>query len=115
MVPDDLRQKMDDLRTQAEGISKSVLAADAGSLSDRLSVLEAKLDDIQGGEGVKDLSARIRGLEVTMGGQAQLADLVAELSKIVDAIDGQVNQLDDQMAEARQTPGSALGQTIQGF
>lgn len=129
MVPDDIRDKMAALRTQADAItadvknaakqaqdiSKGVLATDAGSLSDRLSILEAKLGDVEGGQAVKDLTTRIRGLEVTMAGQAQLADSVAELSKIVDAIDGQVNQLDDQMAQAQQTPGSALGQTLEGI
>lgn len=129
MVPDDLRKKMADLRAQADSItsdvknaakqaqdiSKTVLATDAGTLSDRLSILEAKLADVEGGQAVKDLTTRIRGLEVTMAGQAQLADSVAELSKIVDAIDGQVNALDDRMAQAQQTPGSALGQTLQGI
>lgn len=129
MVPEDMRARMAELKTQADAItadvktvaqqakdiSQGVLATDAGSLSDRLSVLEAKLADVEGGQAVKDLTARIRGLEVTVAGQAQLADSVTELSKIVDAIDGQVNQLDDQMAQAQQTPGSALGQTLEGI
>lgn len=129
MVPDDMRQKMSALKTQADqmaadvknaakqaqDISKGVLATDAGSLSDRISVLEAKLADVEGGQAVKDLASRIRGLEVTMAGQAQLADSVKELTKIVDAIDGQVNQLDDEMVQAQRTPGSALGQTLEGI
>lgn len=129
MVPDDIRDRLANLRKEAEGItadvknvaqqaqdiSKTVLATDAGSLSDRLSVLEAKLGEVDGGQAVKDLTARIRGLEVTVAGQAQLTDSVAELTKIVDAIDGQVNQLDDRMAEARQAPGSALGETLEGI
>jgi peptidoglycan hydrolase CwlO-like protein len=95
MVPDDIRDRLANLRKEADAItqdvkntakqvqdiSKGVLATDAGSLSDRLSVLEAKLADVEGGQAVKDLTARIRGLEVTMAGQAQLADSVAELSK----------------------------------
>lgn len=129
MVPDDIRDRLANLRKEAEtitadvknvaqqaqDISKTVLAADAGSLSDRLSVLEAKLAEVDGGQAVKDLAARIRGLEVTVAGQAQLSDSVAELTKIVDAIDGQVNQLDDRVAEARQAPGSALGETLEGI
>lgn len=129
MVPADMRARMTELKTQADAIasdvktvakqaqdiSKTVLATDAGSLSDRLSVLEAKLGEVDGGQAIRDLTARIRGLEVTVAGQAQLADSVSELTKIVDAIDGQVNQLDDRMAEARQTPGNALGETLEGI
>lgn len=125
MVPDDMRRTLSELRLQADTIAtdvktvaqvaKDVTAADAGSLSDRLSILEAKLADVEGGQAVKDLTARIRGLEVTVAGQQQLNDSVAELTKIVDAIDGQVNDLDDKMAQAQQTPGSALGQTLDGI
>lgn len=129
MVPDDIRDRLANLRKEAEtigadvknvaqqaqDISRTVLAADAGSLSDRLSILEAKLGDVEGGQAIKDLAARIRGLEVTVAGQTQLGDSVAELTKIVDAIDGQVNELDDRMAGAQKTPGSALGETLEGI
>lgn len=129
LVPEQMRLKMAELKAeagvigedvkkvaaQAEGISKAVLAADAGSLSDRLSVLEAKLNDVEGGQAVKDLTARIRGLEVTVAGQEQLGASVAELTKIVDAIDGQVNMLDDKMSEVQtQRPNSPLGETLEG-
>jgi hypothetical protein len=128
MVPEDMRRKMAELKAeaavigddmkkvaqQAEGLSKAVLASDAGSLSDRLSVIEAKLADVEGGQAVKDLAARIRGLEVTVSGQEQLGASVAELTKIVDAIDGQVNMLDDKMAQAQETPNNPLGQTLEG-
>lgn len=128
LVPEQMRLKMAELKAeagvigedvkkvaaQAEGISKAVLAADAGSLSDRLSVLEAKLNDVEGGQAVKDMAARIRGLEVTIAGQEQLGASVAELTKIVDAIDGQVNMLDDKMAEVQTRGDSPLGETLEG-
>ena len=128
MVPDDMRKKMAELKAeatvisedvkkvavQAQDLSKAVLATDAGSLSDRLSVIEAKLGDVEGGQAVQDLTARIRNLEVTIAGQEQLSASVAELTKIVDAIDGQVNMLDDKMAEVQQNPQSPLGQTLEG-
>ena len=128
LVPEQMRLKMAELKAeagvigedvkkvaaQAEGISKAVLAADAGSLSDRLSVLEAKLNDVEGGQAVKDMAARIRGLEVTVAGQEQLGASVAELTKIVDAIDGQVNMLDDKMAEVQIRADSPLGETLEG-
>lgn len=128
MVPEDMRRKMAELKAeatvisedvkkvavQAQDLSKAVLATDAGSLSDRLSVIEAKLGDVEGGQAVQDLTARIRNLEVTISGQEQLSASVAELTKIVDAIDGQVNMLDDKMAEVQQNPQSPLGQTLEG-
>jgi hypothetical protein len=128
MVPAEMQQKMTELQTQAdtirkdvqnvaaqaETISKTVLAADAGSLSDRLSVLETKLADVEGGQALKDLTARVRGLEASIAGQQQLADSVQELTRIVDSLDGQVNELDNELATAQKTPDSKLGQTLEG-
>ena len=128
LVPEEMRRRMAELKAeagvitedvkkaaaQAQDLSKAVLATNAGSLSDRLSVIEAKLGDVEGGQAVKDLTSRIRNLEVTVAGQDQLSASVAELTKIVDAIDGQVNMLDDKMAEVQQNPQSPLGQTLEG-
>ncbi len=128
MVPEKMREQMSALKsqadalqndiktvaTQAQDLSKTVLATDAGSMSDRLSVLEAKFADMQGGEALKDLTARIRGLEVTLAGQDQLGASVDELRKIVDSLDGQVNYLDDQLSQVQANGSSALGKTLDG-
>lgn len=128
LVPEQMRERMASLKAEADKIAgdvkavaataadiqKGVLAADAGSLADRLSVLEAKLTNVEGGQAIKDMTTRIRNLEVTLAGQEQLGASVAELTKIVDSIDGQVNLLDDKLAIAQETPGSALGETLQG-
>lgn len=111
----DVKNDVENLTAQAQDISKTVLAADAGSISDRLSVLEAKLGDVEGGQALQDLTARIRNLEVTLSGQEQMGAAMAELTKIVDSLDGQVNTLDDKLAMVQQTPGSALGQTLEGI
>ncbi len=128
MVPDDIRVKMENLKKEADGISndvkkvaaeakqlsKTVLATDAGSLSDRLSVIEAKLADTEGGQAMKDMTARIRNLEVSIAGQEQLGASITELTQIVDSLDGQVNSLSTRMAQAQNTPNSPLGQTLEG-
>jgi len=128
MVPDEMRRKMAELKTEADTIKKDVAAvakdakdlskaltsADAGSLSDRMSVLEAKFGDMEGGQALKDLTARIRNLEVSMAGQEQIQASVGELRQIVDSLDGQVNTLGEKMAEVKQVPGSALGETLEG-
>ncbi len=115
MLPENLQKRMVDLKAQADDISQRVMAADAGSLSDRLSVLEAKLNDIEGGQAIKDMSARVRGLEATFAGQTQLLASINELRTIVDSLDGQVNTLDQKMAEAQKNEASPLGQTIEGI
>ncbi len=129
MVPDDIRTKLDALKAQADNISgevqtvakqaqdisKTVLGSDAGSLSDRLSVLEAKLGEVQGGEAMQDLVTRIRGLEASVGGQTQIQDSVNELSRIVDSLDGQVNGLTNELSDVRKAQGSPLGQTLEGI
>lgn len=128
MIPEDMQKTMADLRTQAQSIktdvesaakqagdlSKVALAPNGTSFSDRLSVLEAKLADMEGGQALQDLAARIRGLEVSVAGQSQLSDSMAELTKIVDSLDGQVNELDGRLEQAQATPGSALGETLDG-
>ncbi len=114
LMPDAMQKRMADLKMQADDISKRVIAADAGSLSDRLSVLEAKLDGMEGGQAIKDLVVRVRGLEATFAGQTQLTASINELRTIVDSLDGQVNTLDGQLAALQKTQGSALGQTIEG-
>lgn len=128
MIPDEVQKTMSDLREQADTIQKTVteiaiqaedvrdgvLATDAGSLSDRLSVLEAKFREIDGGQALADLTARVRGLEGSFAGQEQLSASVDELRKIVDSLDGQVNTLDTKLAETKTQEGNPLGETLNG-
>jgi hypothetical protein len=69
---------------------------------------------MEGGQAMKDLAARIRGLEASVVGQTQLGASITELRTIVDSLDGQVNGLDQKMAGLQTQEGSALGQTIDG-
>lgn len=128
MVPENVQRRMTDLKEQADQIQESVtsvamqaenirdavLATDAGSLADRLAILEAKFNEVQGGEQLGELTARIRGLESTFAGQGQLETAMTELRNIVDSLDGQVNSLETKLVSAQQTPNSNLGQTLEG-
>ncbi len=114
IVPEDMRKTLSDLKAQANDIKNNVMSGDTHAITDRLSVLEAKLDAVQGGQALKDLTARIRGLEVSVSGQQQLSDSIDELKKIVDSLDGQMNDMDDRLAIIQKTPGSALGETLEG-
>lgn len=111
---DTIRRDVQIVATQAQDIAKTMTSADAGSLSDRLSVIEAKLANMEGGQALADLASRIRNLEITIAGQDQLQASVAELTTIVDSLDGQVNTLDDKLAQVQSNPGSPLGQTLEG-
>ena len=111
---DGIQESVGALATQAQGLSEGVLSTDAGSLSDRMSVLEAKLASMQGGQALADLTTRIKNLEVTIVGQQQLGASVTELTKIVDSLDGQVGALDQKLAAAQEQPQSPLGQTLEG-
>ncbi|PZQ45260.1 MAG: hypothetical protein DI551_07900 [Micavibrio aeruginosavorus] len=129
LVPSEMRKTLSELKAEAQGIkgdiekvagdakslSSIALSSDAGSFSDRLSIIEAKLSDVEGGQAMKDLATRIKNLEVSLSGQQQLNDSMTELSKIVDSLDGQVNMLDDKLAQVQQVPGSALGSTLEGI
>ncbi len=129
MVPDDIRNKFEILKSEADAISQDVQTiaktatdaakaaggVDTGSLADRISILEAKLSDVEGGQAVKDLAARIRGLEVTVAGQEQINSSVGELTKIVDSLDGQMGALSTKLAETQTAPQkTALSNTLEG-
>jgi hypothetical protein len=129
MIPEEMQTRMTELQQQAldvqktietvaaaaEDIQRGVLASDAGSLSDRLSVLEAKLGEVEGGQALADLTARIRGLEVTIAGQEHLGASIDELRKIVDSVDGRMNEFNTKLAETQDQPQSPLGQTLEGI
>ncbi len=110
---DDIQKKVTNVAIQAEDIRDAVLATDAGTLADRLSVLEAKLRETEGGQDLADLTARVRGLEAAYA-DGQLSASVDELRKIVDSLDGQVNSIDTKLAQVQQQQTSPLGQTLQG-
>lgn len=128
MVPEDLQKSFSELKLQADDLTQAVQKAalqaddlasgvvgeDAGSFSDRLAIIEAKLGDVEGGQTMRDLATRIRNLEVSIGGQEQLNASIDELRKIVDNVDTRVTSFDQKLAEVQQDTQTALGQTLQG-
>lgn len=127
IVPENIQEKMDDLQNQARNIqttmeqlsertdeiTSGVLGFDAGPLSARLAVLEQQMADLSGSQNnFGGLIERIKSLENTVAGQAQLGQSVDELRTMVENLDGQ-QTLDQNLAEA-QTEEGALGQTLEG-
>lgn len=127
--PDGLQQKFDGLQNQARNISVTVeqlserakaismeaLGDSSKAIAGRLEILENKVEEITGPDGsFAGLIARIRGLEDTVSGQAQLENSADQLRSIVGGIneDGTVNQ---DLANAQSGEvGGALGRTLEG-
>jgi len=106
---------LEQLKERTAEISNGVIGADAGPLSQRLSVIEEQLATMNGGESGRfaALIERIQNLEASVPGQIQFKDSIRELQTIVDGLDGQVNTLEGRLEEAQNSEG-ALGQTLEG-
>jgi len=108
-----IQKNVQDLSSKADKISKGVLGEDAGTLSDRLAVLEEELNQMKATEDLGQMVGRIRELESSMAGQDQLQASLGELRTIVDSLDTRVSSLDRELSEAQGEDG-ALGQTLEG-
>ncbi len=127
IVPEKMEQKLDELQAQAanlqntmtqiseraEAVGEGVIGPDAGSLSDRIEVLEQQFAAVTGAEGMTDLAGKIRSLEQSVSGQEQLKAAMGELQGIVDNIDTRVSSIDQEL-EVSQRGEGALGQTLDG-
>lgn len=127
MVPEDMQAKLDKLQNQAQNLQATVAqmseqastigttltSPDAGTLGERLAKLEEQVLLLTGSAELGDMIARVRSLEETVAGQSQLSGAMAELTGIVDSLDGKVGGLEQKLAEVQATSGeSALGQTL---
>ncbi len=146
IIPEELQNKVDELQTQARNVQENVeqlaVKADtiqealfsdqAGSLSQRLMVLEKEFEGFKGMPQLSALAGRVETLEKTMSGQAQLDDAIKELTAMLGDVDGRVGQmagdveqnteqvaaLEDKMLEEElakaQDNETALGETLEG-
>lgn len=132
LVPDDMADKLGALRdqaqsiqervntlsttlsTQADTMARGVLGADAGTLEQRLSVVEEQVRQISGGGvNVGALFDRVRALQNNVQGQAQLSKAMSELSDLLLQTKQQGGDLNETL-EAVQGDDSALGQSLEG-
>ncbi len=127
IVPENMEEKLDALQEQAsslqttmselseraETVTDGVIGENAGSLSDRIAVLEGQFATITGAEGMSDLAGKIRGLEQSVAGQEQLKAAMGELQGIVDSLDTRVSSIDQELETSQHGEG-ALGQTLDG-
>lgn len=127
IVPENMERKLNELQMQAanlqntmtqlseraETVREGVIGPDAGSLSDRIAVLEAQFAAMTGAQGMTDLAGKIRTLEQSVSGQEQLSAAMRELQTIVDNLDTRVSSIDQEL-EVSQRGEGALGQTLDG-
>lgn len=128
IVPEDMQQRLDELQMQASNLQNTmaqlaerattvtdqVVGPEAGSLSDRIAVLEQQFATMTGAQGMTDLAGKIRQLEQSAAGQTQLSGAMAELQGIVDNLDTRVSSIDQELERTSQSGESALGQTLDG-
>lgn len=127
MVPEDMQAKLDKLQNQAQNLQATVsqiseqastigttlTSPDAGTMGERLAKLEEQVLLLTGSVELSDMIARVRTLEETVAGQSQLSGAMAELTGIVDSLDGKVGGLEQKLAEVQASGGdSALGETL---
>ncbi len=125
-LPDNLQEKIDGLQNQARNISVTVdqlserakeistetLGATAQDISERLATLETKVETLSGPDGsYAGLVARIRDLENTRGGQEQLQNSANQLRSMIQ---GEYEDLNNNLAGIQNKGNDALGQTLNG-
>lgn len=127
-IPEELQNKLDGLQNQARNISMTVdqlserakkISTDAlgdatVSVSKRLDILETKVAEISGPEGTfSSVVARIRDLENTVGGKAQLENSANQLRSIIDGTHSKISGEDLSLAQDGEAAGP-LGRTLEG-
>lgn len=127
MVPEEMQDKLDRIQTQArnlqttvqqisqqaEGIQDTMLSADAGTLSERLEKMEEQIVLLTGSTEIGNMVARLRALEESVAGQAQLSGAMEELTGVVDSLDGKVGTLEEKLSDVQtNNADGALNQTL---
>ncbi len=125
-LPDNMQERFDELQNQARNISVTVdqlsqkakdisaeaIGGSALAISQRLDMLEEKVEGLSGPEGsFSGLVERLRNLEGSVMGQTQLESSANQLRGIVGNNGDAIN---DDLAAAQGTEQGALGKTLDG-
>lgn len=132
LVPEGLEQQVDSLQQQtaniqsriselgqrADVIAGGVLGPDAGTMEQRLAVLEQQVGEITGNGNLTPLFDRLRSMQQSFEGQEKLSQSVSDLVQLVRTLPGGAagigdGDLNDLLASARQQ-GGPLGETLEG-
>lgn len=130
LIPDDLSARFAQLQEQAaaiqtrigqaalqaEAMATTVLGVDMGDIGTRLSALEDHIGTVAGNMTGTDLGGwidRIKMMQQSAQGQAQLSGVVGKLNALIADMSGRVHDIDAALAAAQQQDGT-LAQTFEG-
>lgn len=121
LVPEDLKTRVDNVKKTAQDLQNQVqtiktqtnelretasilMDSEAGSLTDRLAMLESRLETMSQGTDMELVMGRIDALQTNFAGQQKLQDTVDELAVLFANTKGQsgqtAGQMDSQQAQS---------------
>ena len=117
LVPEDLKTRVDNVKKTAQDLQNQVqtiktqtnelretasilMDSEAGSLTDRLAMLESRLETMSQGTDMELVMGRIDALQTNFAGQQKLQDTVDELAVLFANTKGQSGQMDSQQAQS---------------
>ena len=110
---DNIKTKIQTIQSDVKDLKEGVIGADAGPLSQRLSVLEEKIENITGPSDLTRLMQKVSVLQQSIEGQNQLSDSVSRLGSIVTSLEGRVDNVDEALQKAREMDDS-VAETLEG-
>ncbi|MCK5284705.1 MAG: hypothetical protein KAJ86_03870 [Alphaproteobacteria bacterium] len=128
LIPQDLDQRIANLQEQARStqkklgealdkvgeISNDVLGENAGSVSERIAVIENHVSDLTSSSQITDVLNKFKKLGETVGGQQQLSSTVSELNSLIFGLGGEDDGQFEQMLSVAREKSSTLNQTFDG-
>ena len=128
LVPEDLKTRVDNVKKTAQDLQNQVqtiktqtnelretasilMDSEAGSLTDRLAMLESRLETMSQGTDMELVMGRIDALQTNFAGQQKLQDTVDELAVLFANTKGQSGQMAGQMdsQQAQSAIASMMG------
>lgn len=110
---DNIKTKIQTIQSDVKDLKEGVIGADAGPLSQRLSVLEEKIENITGPSDLTRLMQKVSVLQQSIEGQNQLSDSISKLGSIVTSLEGRVDNVDEALQKAREMDDN-VAQTLEG-
>lgn len=98
---------------RAEEISGDVLGAEAGNLEERISRLEAHMDEIAADPNMVFFMDKLKSMQASIPGQETVKGAKGELLETMNSFSGSPDMLNDYLDQMRQQK-TAMGKTFEG-
>jgi hypothetical protein len=109
-----LTSRVNDIAGQVSGIVTTLSDDSAGSLMDRISLLEGQLSSSSTTESIQGLMQRIESMSASVGGQQELGLALQQLSGAVQGMQGEMDEMGEAVEDAKQN-NAALSETLDGI